>query len=350
MPSAKRANSGAAGSGAFERLRSPDLPRRATTPLARSEPWAARAASITLHLVAIGAAVVLARGVERAAPPPPEFAVELALAPPAVSGNLDVPSVAPIPPPESSDESDAPQLATPPAASPIESAQPAPAEASPAAPSSLLPPPIPEASQLPPPESDTPAPSPPAAPTPFAETTRLPAVAQPPPTAMTDAAKAYPPAPRSMPPPAPRRPAPPMSLHRAGSQAPSGLSTALPRSETTPASTPAAASAVAPSPPQTTSEAIASEWQSALGRWLASRKTYPEAARERDEEGRVVVRFTVIRDGTVLSVSVVRSSGIAALDDAAQAMLRGARLPPFPETMTQSQVNVTVPIAYSLGR
>ena len=36
------------------------------------------------------------------------------------------------------------------------------------------------------------------------------------------------------------------------------------------------------------------------------------------------------------------------LDDAAQAMLRGARLPPFTADMTQGQTTVTVPIRYRL--
>jgi TonB family protein len=49
-----------------------------------------------------------------------------------------------------------------------------------------------------------------------------------------------------------------------------------------------------------------------------------------------------------LQVSLVGSSGSAILDDAAQAMLRGARLPPFPSGMEQTQVTATVPIRYEL--
>ena len=50
----------------------------------------------------------------------------------------------------------------------------------------------------------------------------------------------------------------------------------------------------------------------------------------------------------MLAVTLVSSSGSAALDEAAQAMLRSARLPPFTTDMTQEQTTVTVPIRYRL--
>jgi protein TonB len=63
----------------------------------------------------------------------------------------------------------------------------------------------------------------------------------------------------------------------------------------------------------------------------------------------VVVRFTVDRDGRVADVALVTSSGSRILDAAAQAMLRGASLPPFPGDMPQDHAIVTVPIRYSLA-
>ena len=53
-------------------------------------------------------------------------------------------------------------------------------------------------------------------------------------------------------------------------------------------------------------------------------------------------------DGQVTTVTLVSSSGSPTLDEAAQAMLRGARLPPFTADMTQGQTTVTVPIRYRL--
>jgi protein TonB len=86
----------------------------------------------------------------------------------------------------------------------------------------------------------------------------------------------------------------------------------------------------------------------ALGAWLAAHKTYPDEARARGEEGRLAVRFTLDRSGQVTAVGVLHSSGSQALDRAALAMLRDARLPPLPDTMTQPSVTVTVQIRYAL--
>ena len=81
---------------------------------------------------------------------------------------------------------------------------------------------------------------------------------------------------------------------------------------------------------------------------MQAHKTYPEAAHRNGEQGRVVVRFTVARDGRVLSVTLVGGSNSESLDDAAQAMLRGATLPSFPAALSQAQLTVTLPIRYAL--
>ena len=65
-------------------------------------------------------------------------------------------------------------------------------------------------------------------------------------------------------------------------------------------------------------------------------------------EGRVVLRFTASRNGQVLQVAVVQPSGSRVLDDAAEALLRGAHLPPFPANMAQDTATVTLPLTYQL--
>jgi TonB family protein len=62
-----------------------------------------------------------------------------------------------------------------------------------------------------------------------------------------------------------------------------------------------------------------------------------------------VLRFTIDRSGRVLDVTLARSTGSSVLDAAAQAMLRGAQLPPFPATMPQDQLTVTAQIRYALS-
>jgi periplasmic protein TonB len=95
---------------------------------------------------------------------------------------------------------------------------------------------------------------------------------------------------------------------------------------------------------------VSPSWQGQLSAWLQAHKSYPEPAREQGEEGTASVRFTVARDGRVLAVSLVQGSGSGLLDAAALALLRDARVPPFPDAMPQAQVTVTVAIRYTLER
>lgn len=111
-----------------------------------------------------------------------------------------------------------------------------------------------------------------------------------------------------------------------------------------PASSPAATTADPPAAAADRSGA----WRGALAAWLQGHKTYPEAARRDDVEGRVIVRFTMDRGGTVMEVALVRSSGSTVLDDAAMALLRGARLP-APPAPAPDHVSITLPIRYSLA-
>jgi TonB family protein len=61
-----------------------------------------------------------------------------------------------------------------------------------------------------------------------------------------------------------------------------------------------------------------------------------------------VMQITVDRSGRVEEVSLVRGSGWDSLDQAAEALVRNAQLPPFPPDMTLRRQIVTVPIHYRL--
>jgi protein TonB len=89
-------------------------------------------------------------------------------------------------------------------------------------------------------------------------------------------------------------------------------------------------------------------WQASVFGWLASRKTYPEEARRRGEEGRVAIRFTIDRSGRVLDAAIVSASGSQRLDEAALALLQRASLPPFPAAMAQARITITTTMRYSL--
>lgn len=101
-------------------------------------------------------------------------------------------------------------------------------------------------------------------------------------------------------------------------------------------------------PPQAAQAARAS-YNGMLSAHLQRYKQYPPASRSAGEQGVAMLSFTVGRNGQVLSSSLAKSSGSAALDAETMAMIRRAQpLPPFPPEMTQSSLSITVPIRYSL--
>jgi len=89
-------------------------------------------------------------------------------------------------------------------------------------------------------------------------------------------------------------------------------------------------------------------WQAAVFGWISSRKSYPDEARRRGEEGRVAIRFTVDRSGRVLDAAIIGTSGSELLDQAALALLREASLPPFPAAMARARITITTALRYSL--
>ncbi len=94
---------------------------------------------------------------------------------------------------------------------------------------------------------------------------------------------------------------------------------------------------------------VAPAWQTSLVRHLEQYKRYPSEAQSRGEEGVVLLSFSVDRTGHVLERHVVQSSGYPALDDEVMAMIERAQpLPPFPPTMTEAKLDLTVPIRFSL--
>jgi periplasmic protein TonB len=95
---------------------------------------------------------------------------------------------------------------------------------------------------------------------------------------------------------------------------------------------------------------ISPDYRTLLSGWLESHKRYPEDARQRGEEGRAVLRFRVDRYGRVLDYAVVSSTGFADLDQSIENMMRGATMPPFPPSMAEPEIEVSVTIRFGLAR
>jgi protein TonB len=113
-------------------------------------------------------------------------------------------------------------------------------------------------------------------------------------------------------------------------------------------SAPAAVSAPSSDPPANSDRQSADYFGTIQAR-LARHKIYPQAARLRREEGTVLVRFTIVADGTITGWAVVQGSGHGSLDQAAEEMIqRASPLPPIPAGMGRAQIDITLPIRYAL--
>lgn len=110
-----------------------------------------------------------------------------------------------------------------------------------------------------------------------------------------------------------------------------------------------------PPAPRTTARVIGGAprveptWEAVLVKHLQQFKRYPSGAQSRNEQGIVLLGFSVDRNGRVLAHRVVQSSGHADLDNEVMAMIERAQpLPAFPASMTQAKLDLTVPIHFSL--
>jgi protein TonB len=78
---------------------------------------------------------------------------------------------------------------------------------------------------------------------------------------------------------------------------------------------------------------------------------YPERARLRQEEGRCLLRIVVSRQGTIVSVDLLESSGSRDLDEEAiRAVRKGAPYGPLPSAYPHPQLNIMAYFSYSLTR
>ena len=209
------------------------------------------------------------------------------------------------------------------------------------------PPPQPEAppvqAETPPPPVEMPPPEPQSAPPPDEPV----AVTEPPPPAVEAPAPVVEPPPQK---PVIKRPPKPVMRHLEPPPPTPAFAPAQPAPAPTPAPVAPQQTALAPTPvpAPVPSPEISPGYLGLLSAWLESHKHYPDSARMRGEEGRAVLHFDVDRNGRVLDFAVVKSSGYPDLDAAIEEMMRRATLPPFPASMPQPRIPVSVTIRFSL--
>ncbi|WP_330960419.1 energy transducer TonB [Photobacterium sp. 53610] len=89
-------------------------------------------------------------------------------------------------------------------------------------------------------------------------------------------------------------------------------------------------------------------WQRRLHAHLEQHKKYPRQARRFGRQGTPVIAFTMDRNGLVLVVKLVKSSGNRSLDEEAQALVKRAEpLPKPPASLEGARLTFTVPISFS---
>lgn len=75
--------------------------------------------------------------------------------------------------------------------------------------------------------------------------------------------------------------------------------------------------------------------------------SYPIEAQKQNLQGKVIIEFTITRLGEITNVKLNQSSGRSVLDTAAIDAIKNIQgLPPFPESITQPEINQTVPLEY----
>jgi TonB family protein len=116
-----------------------------------------------------------------------------------------------------------------------------------------------------------------------------------------------------------------------------------------PPSTSSASGTAAASPSTATAADARRRYLAALGARLAQHRVYPAAAQRRGLEGQVMVALRIGRDGSVQSLAVHRSSGEMLLDEGAlETVRRASPLPPLPENLPESTLDVELPLFFRL--
>jgi TonB family protein len=95
---------------------------------------------------------------------------------------------------------------------------------------------------------------------------------------------------------------------------------------------------------------VGSNWIAELEEWVNERKYYPEMAGEMNQQGTVVIRFSVDRAGHVSHLEMVSPTGYALLDQAWLGLFRGADLPPRPHDGTSDIATVTAAMHFEIIR
>ena len=87
----------------------------------------------------------------------------------------------------------------------------------------------------------------------------------------------------------------------------------------------------------------------AVRRKIESKKRYPMAAQKVGIEGRTGVRMTILKDGRLEKVEIVKPSGYEILDRAAlQSVRDAAPFPPIPKEMGRDEIQMSIHLVFKI--
>lgn len=89
-------------------------------------------------------------------------------------------------------------------------------------------------------------------------------------------------------------------------------------------------------------------WKQAMHAHLEREKRYPRKAKRAKKQGMPVIRFTMDRNGNVINVILVKSSGTKSLDkEAVELVYRAQPLIKPPKSISGEKIKLTLPISFS---
>jgi protein TonB len=100
--------------------------------------------------------------------------------------------------------------------------------------------------------------------------------------------------------------------------------------------------------PLNTSDARYAPYTQTVKQWIEARWEYPDLAKYYGLQGRVVVEFTILANGQIELLSLVRSSGSKLLDEEAVRAIRAAvPFKPFPRSIQENRLRIIAGFVYA---
>jgi protein TonB len=100
--------------------------------------------------------------------------------------------------------------------------------------------------------------------------------------------------------------------------------------------------------PLNTADVRYASYTQTVKQWIESRWEYPDLAKQYGLQGRVVVEFTILQNGHIEFLTLVRSSGSKLLDEEAVRAIKAAvPFRPFPRSIQESSLRIIAGFIYS---